>query len=48
MNTVAKLLGFAAYGRAMTGMRDKVHFQFHFGANYETGTYSWTTDFGYY
>lgn len=35
---------FAAYGRAMAGVRDKVYFQIHFGANYETGTYGWTTD----
>ena len=35
---------FAAYGRAMTGMRDRVYFQIHFGANYETGTYGWTTN----
>lgn len=35
---------FAAYGRAMAGVRDKVYFQIHFGANYETGTYGWTTN----
>lgn len=35
---------FAAYGRAMTGIRDKVYFQIHFGANYETGAYGWTTN----
>ena len=35
---------FAAYGRAMSGVRDKVYFQIHFGANYETGTYGWTTN----
>ena len=35
---------FAAYGRAMEGMRDKAYFQIHFGANYETGTYGWTTN----
>ena len=35
---------FAPYGRAMAGVRDKVYFQIHFGANYETGTYGWTTD----
>lgn len=35
---------FAAYGRAMKGVRDKVCFQIHFGANYETGTYGWTTN----
>ena len=35
---------FESYGRAIVGMRDKVYFQIHFGANYETGTYGWTTD----
>lgn len=25
-------------------MRDKVYFQIHFGANYETGMYGWTTN----
>lgn len=34
---------FASYGRAVSGVRDKVYFQIHFGANYETGTYGWTT-----
>lgn len=35
---------FAAYGRALKGIRDKAYFQIHFGANYETGMYGWTTD----
>ncbi len=35
---------FAAYGRAISGVRDKVCFQIHFGANYESGTYGWTTN----
>lgn len=35
---------FEAYGRAMEGKRDQAFFQIHFGANYETGTYGWTTD----
>ncbi len=35
---------FPAYGKALAGMRDKVYFQIHFGANYETGKYGWTTD----
>lgn len=35
---------FAAYGRALKGKRDKAYFQIHFGANYATGTYGWTTD----
>ncbi len=35
---------FTAYGRAIAGVRDKVYFQIHFGANYLTGKYGWTTD----
>ena len=35
---------FAAYGRVMKGCRDRVYLQVHFGANYETGEYGWTTD----
>lgn len=35
---------FAAYGRGIKDRRDKVYFQIHFGANYETGTYGWTTN----
>ena len=35
---------FPAYGRALAKCRDKVYFQIHFGANYETGTYGWTTN----
>ncbi|MDE7268108.1 MAG: aldo/keto reductase [Lachnospiraceae bacterium] len=35
---------FAAYGRALAQWRKNVYFQIHFGANYETGTYGWTTD----
>lgn len=35
---------FAAYGRAIRGRRQDAYFQIHFGANYETGTYGWTTD----
>lgn len=35
---------FAAYGRAIKGRRDKAYFQIHFGANYETGAYGWTTN----
>ena len=35
---------FPAYGRAMAGARDKVYFQIHFGADYQTGKYGWTTD----
>lgn len=35
---------FEAFGRALSGVRGKVYFQIHFGANYETGSYGWTTD----
>ena len=37
---------FAPYGRALESVRDKVHFQIHFGANYTSasGSYGWTTD----
>lgn len=35
---------FAAYGRALAGCRKNVYFQIHFGANYASGTYGWTTD----
>lgn len=35
---------FPAYGRAMAGARDKVYFQIHFGADYHSGKYGWTTD----
>jgi len=34
---------FPAYGRAMAGVRDKVYFQIHFGADYHSGKYGWTT-----
>ncbi|MCM1329889.1 MAG: aldo/keto reductase [Ruminococcus sp.] len=35
---------FPAYGRALADCRRQVYFQIHFGANYETGTYGWTTN----
>lgn len=35
---------FQAYGRTIKDVRDKVYFQIHFGASYETGTYGWTTN----
>ncbi len=40
----ADAVPFPAFGRAIAGQRDKVYFQIHFGANYETGEYGWTTD----
>ena len=35
---------FKYYGEAFKDVRDKVMYQIHFGANYETGTYGWTTN----
>ncbi len=35
---------FPAYGKALTDCRDKVYLQIHFGANYTTGEYGWTTE----
>ncbi|MCD7840049.1 MAG: aldo/keto reductase [Erysipelotrichaceae bacterium] len=35
---------FAAIGKAIKGQRDKVYLQIHFGANFETGEYGWTTN----
>ncbi|MBU5626119.1 aldo/keto reductase [Oscillibacter sp. MSJ-2] len=34
---------FPVYGEAMKGCRDKAYFQIHFGADYHTGQYGWTT-----
>ena len=35
---------FPAYGRAIAGVRDRVYFQLHFGADYRRGAYGWTTE----
>lgn len=35
---------FPAFGRALAGQREKVYFQIHFGADYQSGKYGWTTD----
>lgn len=35
---------FQAFGKAIENQREKVYLQIHFGANYETGEYGWTTD----
>ncbi len=35
---------FEAYGKALKGIRDKVYLQIHFGADYTSGEYGWTTD----
>ena len=34
---------FAAYGMALKDVRDKVYLQVHFGADYTSGEYGWTT-----
>lgn len=35
---------FPAYGKALEGRRKEAMLQVHFGANYTTGAYGWTTD----
>lgn len=35
---------FAAYGKALKDIRDKVYLQIHFGADYTSGEYGWTTE----
>ena len=35
---------FSYFGKALGSVRDRVLYQIHFGANYLTGTYGWTTD----
>ena len=35
---------FPAFGRAMAGQRKNIYFQIHFGADYSSGKYGWTTD----
>ena len=35
---------FPAYGKALEGNREKAMLQVHFGANYVTGEYGWTTN----
>lgn len=35
---------FPAYGKALESVRKKVMFQLHFGADYQTGEYGWSTD----
>ena len=35
---------FAAYGKALKPIRGKVYLQVHFGADYTSGQYGWTTD----
>ncbi len=35
---------FEALGKALEGKRDQVYLQIHFGADYRSGEYGWTTD----
>lgn len=35
---------FAAFGKALKGIREKVYLQIHFGADYRSGVYGWSTD----
>lgn len=35
---------FPAYGRALRDCRKDVYFQIHFGADYQSGSYGWTTN----
>lgn len=35
---------FGAFGKALKGMRDRVYLQIHFGADYRSGVYGWSTD----
>ena len=35
---------FSYFGKALGSVRDRVLYQIHFGADYLTGTYGWTTD----
>ena len=35
---------FLYYGKAFADVRKDMYYQVHFGANYETGQYGWTTE----
>lgn len=35
---------FTYYGKAFSSVRKDMYYQVHFGANYENGSYGWTTD----
>ncbi len=35
---------FEAYGKALEGIREQVYLQVHFGADYTSGEYGWTTE----
>lgn len=40
----ADAVPFSAMGAAAQGVRDRLYYQVHFGATYETGAYGWTCD----
>ncbi len=40
----AKAATFGYFGTALAGMRKDVHFQIHFGADYTSGEYGWSTE----
>ena len=40
----ADAVPFPAFGKEIAGCRKDVYFQIHFGADYHTGTYGWTTN----
>ena len=40
----ADAVPFSAFGQEIGGCRKDVYFQIHFGADYHTGTYGWTTN----
>lgn len=35
---------FTYYGKAFSSVRKDMYYQIHFGANYENGSYGWSTD----
>ena len=35
---------FIYYGKAFSSVRKDIYYQVHFGANYESGAYGWTTN----
>lgn len=41
---VSEAVSFEYYRAAFAGRRDKVYLQMHFGADYSSGKYGWTTD----
>lgn len=41
---VSEAAAFKSYRAAFAGRREQVYLQMHFGANYSSGQYGWTTD----